>query len=77
MPSGTSCGTLQGGTATTLLRLGAIGLPPSRSARAVVMAVRIEKILCVVLHETHERQVEEIMETLSEGSEEFYRSHLD
>ena len=30
------------------------------------MAVRIEKILCTVLHEAHERQVEEVMETLSE-----------
>jgi hypothetical protein len=36
------------------------------------MAVRIEKILCRVLHEAHERQVEETMETLSEGSEGFY-----
>jgi hypothetical protein len=41
------------------------------------MAVRIEKILCTVLHEAHERQVEEVMETLSEGPEGFYRSHLD
>jgi hypothetical protein len=29
-------------------------------------AVRIEKISALVLHETHERQVEEVMETLSE-----------
>lgn len=36
------------------------------------MVVRIEKILCTVLHETHERQVEEAMQTLSEGPEEFY-----
>ncbi len=35
--------------------------------------MRIEKILCTVLHEAHERQVEEIIETLSEGPEEFYR----
>jgi hypothetical protein len=35
------------------------------------MAVRIEKILCTVLHETYQRQVEETMETLSEGPEEF------
>jgi hypothetical protein len=31
------------------------------------MAVRIEKILCTVLHEAHETQVEETMQTLSEG----------
>ena len=38
------------------------------------MAVRIEKILCTVLHESHERQVEETMDTLAEGPEsEFYR----
>ena len=28
------------------------------------LAVRIEKILCTVLHEVHERQVEETMETI-------------
>jgi hypothetical protein len=38
------------------------------------MAVRIEKILCTVLHKTHERQVEETMNTLSERPEEFYRT---
>jgi hypothetical protein len=36
------------------------------------MAVRIEKILCTVLHETHKRHVEETMETLSERRERFY-----
>ena len=41
------------------------------------MAVRIEKILCTVLHEAHERQVEEAMDTLSEGPEGFYRSYMD
>jgi len=41
------------------------------------MAVRIEKILCTVLHEAHERQVEETMKTFSEGSESFYKSYLD
>ena len=41
------------------------------------MAVRIEKIIATVLREAHERQVEEIMETLSEGPEGFYRSYLD
>jgi hypothetical protein len=40
------------------------------------MAVRIEKIIATVLHEAHERQVEETMYTLSsEGPERFYRSH--
>ncbi len=41
------------------------------------MAVRIEKILCTVLHEVHKRQVEEAMGTLSEGPEGFYKSYLD
>ena len=41
------------------------------------MAVRIEKILCTVLDEAHKLQVEEAAETLSEGPESFYRSHLD
>ena len=41
------------------------------------MAVRIEKIICTVLHEAHERQVEETMETLSEGPKDFHNSHLD
>ena len=41
------------------------------------MAVRIEKILCTVLYEAHKRQVEEATQTLSEGSEDFYRSRLD
>jgi hypothetical protein len=33
------------------------------------MAVRIEKILCTVLYEVHERQVEETMDTPAEGPE--------
>ena len=41
------------------------------------IAVRIEKILCTVLQETHRKQVEEAMDTLSEGPERFYRSYLD
>ena len=41
------------------------------------MAVRIEKIIAAVLHEAHERQTEEVMHTLSEGPEGFYRSYLD
>ncbi len=36
------------------------------------MAVRIEKIIAKVLHEAHERQVEEVMDTLAEGQEGFY-----
>jgi hypothetical protein len=36
------------------------------------MAVRIEKILCTVLHEPHQLQVAERMETLSEGPDGFY-----
>ena len=38
------------------------------------MAVRIEKIIAVVLHEAHERQTEEVMHTLSEGPEGFYNT---
>ena len=34
------------------------------------MAVRIEKIICTVLHKAHER---EVMETLSEGPEQVYK----
>jgi hypothetical protein len=41
------------------------------------MAVRIEKIVTTVLHEAHKRQVEEAMETLEEGPEGFYKSHLN
>jgi hypothetical protein len=41
------------------------------------MAVRIEKIITTVLHEAHDRQVEEVMESLSEGPEGFYRSPPD
>ena len=36
------------------------------------MAVRIEKILCTVLDEAHERQTEEVMDMLSEGPESYY-----
>ncbi len=41
------------------------------------MAVRIERIICTVLDEAHRRQVEETMETLPEGPEDFYKSHPD
>jgi hypothetical protein len=34
--------------------------------------VRIEKILCTVLHEAHQRQVEETTNTLSKEPEGFY-----
>ncbi len=37
------------------------------------MAVRIEKIVCTVLHEAHKRQVEEVMYILSGGSVGLYR----
>jgi hypothetical protein len=37
------------------------------------MAVQIEKLITTVLHEAHERQVEETMDTLSEGAEGLYR----
>ena len=36
------------------------------------MTVRIEKILCTVLHEAHELQVEETMQTLADDPEGFY-----
>jgi hypothetical protein len=41
------------------------------------MAVRIEKIIAIVLREAHERQVEEAMDTLSDGPESLYKSYLD
>lgn len=37
------------------------------------MAVRIEKIIATVLHEAHERQVEEVMEAIEEGPEGLYK----
>jgi hypothetical protein len=37
------------------------------------MAVRIEKIIATVLHETYKRQVEEVMDTLEEGPEGLYK----
>jgi hypothetical protein len=41
------------------------------------MAMRMEKIFVTVLHEARRRQVEEAMDTLSEGPEGFYRSYWD
>ena len=35
-------------------------------------AVRVEKIICTVLHEAHERQIEETMATLSGRPDGFY-----
>lgn len=35
-------------------------------------AVRIEKILCTVLNEAYRGQVEEVIDTISEGPEGFY-----
>ena len=36
----------------------------------------MDKILCSVLREAHERQVEETMGALEDGPERFYGSHL-
>ena len=41
------------------------------------MVVRTEKVLATVLQEAYERQTEEVMDTLSEGPEGFYRGYLD
>jgi hypothetical protein len=41
------------------------------------MWVRMDKILCTVLREAHERQIEETMDALSDGPERFYESYLD
>lgn len=41
------------------------------------MAVRLEKIIATVLHQAHERQTQEVMDTLSESPEGFYKSYLD
>ena len=37
------------------------------------MTVRIEKIIVTVLDGAHKRQVEEVMDTLSDEPEEFYK----
>ena len=39
--------------------------------------MRIEKVLCTVLHEAHEQQVEETTNTLAEGQKGIYKSYLD
>ena len=41
------------------------------------MAVRIEKIIATVLDQAHKRQTEEVIDTLSEGPEGFYRSYAN
>ncbi len=41
------------------------------------MWVRMDKIMCAVLREAHEGQVEETMDALEEGPEGFYKSYLD
>ncbi len=37
----------------------------------------MEKIVAMVLHETHERQIGEATYALEEGPKGFYKSHLD
>ena len=39
--------------------------------------VRMDKIMCAVLREAHERQLEETMGALEVGPEGFYKSYLD
>ncbi len=39
--------------------------------------VRMDRIACAVLRETHERQTEETMNALSGGPERFCKSYLD
>ena len=41
------------------------------------MWVRMDKIMCAVLRETHERHIQETMDALSAGPVRFYTSHLD
>ena len=41
------------------------------------MRVRMEKIVATVLHEAHERQVEEALDALEEGPKSFYGSSVD
>jgi hypothetical protein len=53
------------------------GLVELLARRDWEMAVRIEKILCAVLHETHKQQVGETKGTISEGPEGLYKSCLD
>ena len=41
------------------------------------MWVRMDKIMCAVLREAHERQLEETMDALEDGAGRFYESHLN
>ncbi len=42
------------------------------------MRVRMDRIMCAVLREAHERrQMEETMDALEDGPERFYKSYLD
>ena len=41
------------------------------------MRVRMDRIACAVLRETHERQIEETMDALEDDPERFYKSWLD
>jgi hypothetical protein len=41
------------------------------------MWVRMDKIMCTVLREAHERQIEETMDALADGQERFYETYLD
>jgi hypothetical protein len=41
------------------------------------VTVRIEKILCTVLREAYELQVDKTMDALAKGPEGFYKSYLD
>ncbi len=50
-----------------------VGGPGSRSG-SPRKCVRIEKLLCMMLHEAHRRQVEKAMNTLSERPEGLYKT---
>jgi hypothetical protein len=41
------------------------------------MWVRMDRIMCTVLRDPHERQIEETMDALEDGPERFYKSYLD
>ena len=41
------------------------------------MWVRMDKIMCAVLREGNERQIEETMDALSDGPERFHKSYPD
>ena len=77
MPSGTPCGTQRAGTGTIQPSGLRNWATTEQKLKGWEIAVRIENIVYTVLHEAHERQVEETTETLSEEPEEFYGNHLD